>query len=93
VTSIGSYAFYNNQLTSVTIPDSVTSIGSVAFTNNSSLSSVDCYTTQTAFVGSNIFQNTASSLTIHVRATDDSWTAGTGLTFQGNNNVTVIKDL
>jgi hypothetical protein len=36
---------------------------------------------------------TASPLTIHVLASDDSWTAGTGLTVSGNTNVTVIKDL
>jgi hypothetical protein len=93
VTTIGSYAFESNLLTSVTIPDSVTSIGSAAFLNNPSLSTVDCYTTQTAFVGSNVFQFTADPLTIHVRATDATWTAGTGLSFQGNTNVTVIKDL
>ena len=34
VTSIGSWAFSMNDLTSVTIPDSVTSIGSWAFANN-----------------------------------------------------------
>jgi len=34
VTSIGSYAFANNDFTSVDIPDSVTSIGSYAFSGN-----------------------------------------------------------
>ena len=34
VTSIGNFAFYYNQLTSVTIPDSVTSIGIFAFYDN-----------------------------------------------------------
>jgi hypothetical protein len=93
VTSIGSVAFNSNQLTSVTIGNSVTSIGSYAFNANSNLDTVNCYTTQSAFVGSNAFLSTASPLTIHARATDATWTAGTGLSFQGNENVTVIKDL
>jgi hypothetical protein len=93
VTTIGSGAFQDNQLTTVTIPNSVTSIGSGAFENNSSLATINCYTTQTAFVGSNTFSNTADPLTIHVRVSDNSWTTGTGLTFQGNGNVTVINDL
>jgi hypothetical protein len=93
VTTIGIGAFFGNQLTSLTIPDSVTSIGGSAFRENLSLAAVNCYTTQSAFDGSNIFTFTASPLTIHARATDDTWTAGTGLSFQGNDNVTVIKDL
>lgn len=94
VTSIGDYAFSGNPFTSVTIPNSVTSIGFYAFGNIPTLSVVNCYTEQTAFNAWAIaFANTASPLTIHARATDGTWTAGTGLSFQGNNNVTVIKDL
>ena len=93
VTSIGSNAFgYNQQLTSVTIPDSVTSIGSNAF-YNTGLVTINCYAEQTAFTGSGAFFYTPSPLTIHVRLSDNTWTAGTGLEFQGNNNVTIIKDL
>jgi hypothetical protein len=92
VTSIGTRAFYINQLTSVTIPNSVTSIGSVAFETNPSLATVNSYTTRTSF-SSNAFRTTASPLTIHARASDTTWTAGTGLSLLGNTNVTVIKDL
>ena len=92
VTSIGPFAFYGNQLTAVTIPDSVTSIGDFAFSNNPTLATVNCYTTQTA-LGINAFLSTASPLTIHARATDATWTAGTSLLFQGNGNTTIIKDL
>jgi hypothetical protein len=93
VTDIGSYAFGYNQLTTVTIPNSVTSIGNGAFGSNQLLETVNCNVEQSAFVGSNALYYTASPLTIHARATDGTWTAGEGLTFQGNENVTVIKDL
>jgi hypothetical protein len=92
VNSIGNGAFQNNQFGSITIPDSVTSIGSYAF-SYSNIGSVNCNTTLAAFVGSNIFSSTADPLTIHARATDGTWIPGTGLSFQGNENVTVIKDL
>ena len=93
VTSIGNSAFFScTGLTSVTIPNLVTSIGNSAFRNSTNLASVNCYTTYEAFVGSNAFNNTASPLTIHVREADDTWTIGSQ-NFQGNSNVTVIKDL
>jgi hypothetical protein len=93
VTTIGSNAFQYNQLTSVTIGNSVTTIGDAAFNSNSNLATVNCYVAQSAFVGSGAFYNTSSPLTIHARASDNTWTADTGLSFQGNDNVTVIKDL
>jgi len=93
LTSIGNYAFGGFGLTSITIPNTVTSIGNYAFFNCPSLATVLCYVEQSAFVGSDAFTTTASPLTIRARSTDASWTAGTGLSFQGNANVTVIKNL
>lgn len=38
------------------------------------------------------FKDTASPLVIHAKP-NTGWTAGAGQNFQGNANVTVIKDL
>ena len=94
VTNIGSSAFYScGSLTSITIPSNVTSIGAKAFKSCLNLATVSCYVAQSVFTGSDAFYDTASPLVIQARITDTSWTAGVGLTFQGNTNVTVIKNL
>jgi len=94
VTTIGEEAFRNcDILATVTIGTGATSIGSYAFYECGNLATVLCYVAQSAFIGSNAFYITKSPLTIRARSTDASWTAGTGLTFQGNTNVTVIKNL
>ena len=95
VTSIGNYAFYDcTALTSITIPNSVTTIGSGAFRNCFSLTSANIYVTKTIIdAATSIFQVTHADLALHVRASDATWTAGTGLSIGGNASVDVIKDL
>jgi hypothetical protein len=95
VTSIGSDAFQGNNLSSLIIPSTVTSIDNEAFRDNNNLASVNCFVPFTSFIGINAFLNTASPLVIHVRSTDATWNAllGSGVTFQGNTNVTVVNDL
>jgi hypothetical protein len=94
VTSIEQGAFAQcTSLSTVTIPNSVTSIGNGAFADCTSLTTVLCYVAQSAFTANNAFARTSSPLTIRVRSTDTSWTVGTRLSFQGNDNVTVIKNL
>jgi len=91
VTTIGSYAFRYNSLTSVTIPNSVTTIGSYAFRYNSTLVTVNCYAPATAFTGIEAFYKTYFNMTLNVRASDGTWTAG-GQSFQGTT-VNVVKNL
>ena len=55
VTKIGSSAFYNRGITSVTIPESVTEIGDSAFNYCSRLTSVFCRATTPPIFGSSMF--------------------------------------
>lgn len=95
VETIGDFCFMNHSLTSLTIPGSVTSIGSGAFYGDfvTALTDVYCYTTQSAFVGSLAFYGTTGPLTLHVRASDNTWTAGGPVAFQTHFDVTIVKDL
>ena len=94
VTTIGSSAFQScaGFTGSLTIPDSVTSIGNYAFSNCSGLTNVNCYVTKTIFDQTNVIANT-SVTTIHVLASDVTWTAGAGQTIGGKTGIEVIKDL
>ena len=66
VTSIGTHAFSGNNLTSVTIPNSVTSIGEGAFQDNN-LTSVTIPSSVTT-IGNTTFQNNnLTSVTIPIR--------------------------
>ena len=74
VTSIGNSAFYNNRLTSVTIPNSVTSIGISAFYINS-LTSITIPNSVTS-IGSNAFRdNNLASVTIPSSVTSIGYAA------------------
>jgi hypothetical protein len=84
VTSIGSSAFEDNELTSVTIPNSVTSIGSSAF-EDSELTSVTIPNSVT-YIGSNAFyDNELTSVTI-----PNSVTSIGGGAFSSNRITSVV---
>jgi hypothetical protein len=84
VTTIGTSAFFNNDLTSVIIPDSVTSIGQYVFANNA-LTSVTIGNSVTTIGGFAFYNNALTSVTI-----PDSVTTIGSAAFQGNSLTSVI---
>lgn len=90
--AIGNMSFYGSQLSTVTLGTGVTSVGPSCFAYSSSLALLNCNIPLTS-MGANSLSQTSSSLVIHARASDSTWTAGTNLTILGNSSVDVIKDL
>jgi len=97
VESIGSYAFaYNTVLATATIGTGVTSIGEGAF-EETNITTINCYTTSTAFGINGLIGTLEEALTIHARTTDGTWTESNNNEFDqsiaGGYAIRVIKDL
>lgn len=94
VTEIGNNSFYGNASlgSKLTLPESLTTIGSQSFRDCTGITTIDCFTTKTALDVSDTLLGSGVT-TIHARATDSTWTAGSGQTIGGKTDITVIKDL
>ena len=91
--TIGSFAFaLCTSLTSTTIPDTVRRVESAAFFGCTGLTGINCNAIKNVFEPNGLLF-TPSGLTINARTSDTTWTAGSGLSIGGNQNVTVIKNL
>ena len=79
----------------LTIGKNVKNVGQWDFGINNNLINVNCYITKTIIDSGRgeVFYGNQNMQTIHVRADDDTWTAGTNQTIGGVSGVEVIKDL
>ena len=80
----------------LTIGKNVENVGQWDFAFNNNLINVNCYITKTIIDSGRgeVFKGNQYMQTIHVRANDDTWTAGPNQTIGGaSSQVTVIKDL
>lgn len=101
ITRLGQNCFYNNpNLTDFTFPASLTIIDQQVLGQCPNITNVNIYVTKTLFEANDgIFPQingqlaTTGVTTVHVRASDNTWTAGTGKTVGGKTGITVIKDL
>lgn len=92
-TGFGAVVFAGCAFTNITIGQNVTFIGDWSFGFNSGLTNINCYVTKTIIEARDqVFINN-SNFTLHVRSSDNTWTAGSGQSIAGASNVNVIKDL
>lgn len=80
----------------LTIGRNVKNIGQWDFAFNSNLTNVNCYIPKTVIDNSRddeVFLASNNIATIHARASDSTWTAGTNQTIGGVSGIEVIKDL
>ena len=94
VSTIENLAFYNciGLSDTLTISSNVTKIDFQAFSNCTNITNVNCYVEKSVLdFGSCLLGS--GVITIHVRSTDTTWTAGSGQTIGGKSGITVIKDL
>jgi hypothetical protein len=80
----------------LTIGKNVENVGQWDFAFNNNLINVNCYITKTIIDSGRgeVFLGNQNMQTIHVRANDDTWTAGPNQTIgSASSQVTVIKDL
>lgn len=95
VKTIGDYSFWDYGAQSVTIGSGVSSFGHIVFGFNSVTTNLNIYTTKDVMEASeqNWLFGMSNVSTIHARATDSTWAAGSGQTIGGATGITVIKDL
>ena len=95
VKTIDDFSFWDYGAQSVTIGSGVSSFGYAVFGFGSSMTNLNIYTTKDVMDASDStwLSNLNNASTIHARATDSTWTAGSGQTIGGQTDITVIKDL
>ena len=80
----------------LTIGKNVKNVGQWDFAFNNNLTNVNCYIPKTVIDNSRddeVFIGSNNIATIHARAIDSTWTAGTNQTIGGVSGIEVIKDL
>jgi len=101
ITRLDQGCFYgNSNLTDFTFPESLTIIGQEVLAQCTNITNVNIYVTKTLFEANDttfpqVYGQLANTgvTTVHVRASDNTWTAGAGQTIGGKTGIEVIKDL